>query len=158
MAAQQPPTKDAITCHILDTSKGKPARGVRVQLEGGGSRSSAGHGHGHGHGAGGSSSSLKIFESQTDDDGRIKAWLPFSESTTGGDVPTYTLADVLDAEGSGGEDQTTWTLRFFTEDYFGGKDKTFFPEVVVTFTVERGQTYHVPLLLSPYSYSTYRGS
>lgn len=35
----------------------------------------------------------------------------------------------------------------------------FFPEVVVTFTADgRRPHYHVPLLLSPYSYSTYRGS
>jgi 5-hydroxyisourate hydrolase len=35
----------------------------------------------------------------------------------------------------------------------------FFPEVAVTFTVgDAGRHYHVPLLLSPYGYSTYRGS
>ena len=34
----------------------------------------------------------------------------------------------------------------------------FYPEVVVTFTVEGDEHYHVPLLLSPYGYSTYRGS
>lgn len=153
MATQQPPTKDAITCHILDTSKGKPARGVRVQLEGPGGPSHGGHGS---HGAA-AAAALKVFESQTDDDGRVKAWLPFSDATAAGDVPTYTLADVLD-DAAAAAGRTAWTLRFFTEDYFGGADKTFFPEVVVTFTVDKGQTYHVPLLLSPYSYSTYRGS
>jgi 5-hydroxyisourate hydrolase len=35
----------------------------------------------------------------------------------------------------------------------------FYPEVVITFTVEDpGEHYHVPLLLSPFAYSTYRGS
>jgi 5-hydroxyisourate hydrolase len=35
----------------------------------------------------------------------------------------------------------------------------FFPEVTVTFTVEAGREHlHVPLLLSPYGYTTYRGS
>jgi 5-hydroxyisourate hydrolase len=34
----------------------------------------------------------------------------------------------------------------------------FFPEVVIAFTVSDGSHYHVPLLLSPFSYSTYRGS
>ena len=35
----------------------------------------------------------------------------------------------------------------------------FYPEVTVTFMVERGDGhYHVPLLLSPFGYSTYRGS
>jgi len=35
----------------------------------------------------------------------------------------------------------------------------FYPEVVITFTVDDpGEHYHVPLLLSPFAYSTYRGS
>ena len=34
----------------------------------------------------------------------------------------------------------------------------FYPEVVVAFTVGADEHYHVPLLLSPYGYSTYRGS
>jgi 5-hydroxyisourate hydrolase len=48
-----------------------------------------------------------------------------------------------------------YVLRFDTASYVDG----FYPEVVVVFTVaEPGQHYHVPLLLSPYGYSTYRGS
>ncbi len=36
---------------------------------------------------------------------------------------------------------------------------TFYPNVTITFTIEdEGAHYHVPLLLSPYAYSTYRGS
>ena len=34
----------------------------------------------------------------------------------------------------------------------------FYPEVVVTFTVSGDEHFHVPLLLSPFGYSTYRGS
>ncbi|HEY3260919.1 MAG TPA: hydroxyisourate hydrolase [Pseudonocardiaceae bacterium] len=35
----------------------------------------------------------------------------------------------------------------------------FYPEVVITFTIaDPGEHYHVPLLLSPFAYSTYRGS
>ena len=34
----------------------------------------------------------------------------------------------------------------------------FFPEVTVTFTVADERHYHVPLLLSPFAFSTYRGS
>lgn len=38
-------------------------------------------------------------------------------------------------------------------------DTPFYPEVVVTFRVtDPGEHHHVPLLLSPYAYSTYRGS
>lgn len=40
-----------------------------------------------------------------------------------------------------------------------GAYSRFYPEVTVTFVVERGEEhYHVPLLLSPFGYSTYRGS
>jgi 5-hydroxyisourate hydrolase len=35
---------------------------------------------------------------------------------------------------------------------------TFYPEVSVVFQVEAGVSYHVPLLISPFGYSTYRGS
>jgi len=40
-----------------------------------------------------------------------------------------------------------------------GRDATFFPEVRITFNVkETGEHYHIPLLLSPFGYSTYRGT
>lgn len=124
--------KDPITCHILDTTAGRPATGVRVRLEGG-------------------PSSANVFESSTDEDGRIKVWLPRSSDT--GHSPAQTLHHVLgQIDGA-----STWTLRFDTAGYFGDMN-TFFPEAVVVFRVEKGQHYHVPLLLSPYSYTTYRGS
>jgi 5-hydroxyisourate hydrolase len=44
-----------------------------------------------------------------------------------------------------------YALRFETNGVF-------FPEVVVVFTVTDERHHHVPLLLSPYGYSTYRGS
>ena len=51
-----------------------------------------------------------------------------------------------------------WSLKFETGAYYG-EGKTFFPEVEVRFWVERGvEHYHVPLLLGPWSYTTYRGS
>jgi 5-hydroxyisourate hydrolase len=50
-----------------------------------------------------------------------------------------------------------YRLVFETEAYLG--QTAFFPEVVVTFRADgRRPRYHVPLLLSAYSYSTYRGS
>lgn len=50
-----------------------------------------------------------------------------------------------------------YRLTFDTGAYFG--DAGFYPEVSVTFVVEHGEEhYHVPLLLSPFGYSTYRGS
>ena len=48
------------------------------------------------------------------------------------------------------------TAPFDTGSYWHGAD--FYPEVVVVFTIADDQHYHVPLLLSPYGYSTYRGS
>jgi 5-hydroxyisourate hydrolase len=48
----------------------------------------------------------------------------------------------------------TYRLVFDT-----GAFAAFFPEVVVTFSVrDLGRDYHVPLLLSPFGYATYRGS
>ncbi|KAK1835441.1 hypothetical protein QBC39DRAFT_161424 [Podospora conica] len=135
-------TKDRITCHVLDTRHGLPARGMRVKLELSSPKSTA---------------AARIFESQTDDDGRIKVWLPYSSETSSGEVPVCTLDDVLG--GVEAEEATSrWTLRFDTEAYFGGPDKTFFPEVTVVFGVARGERYHVPVLLAPFSYTTYRGS
>ena len=51
-------------------------------------------------------------------------------------------------------------LRFDTGAYFAAAGvETFYPEVIVTFTVtDAGAHHHVPLLLSPFAYSTYRGS
>ncbi|MGN6681395.1 MAG: hydroxyisourate hydrolase, partial [Streptosporangiaceae bacterium] len=58
----------------------------------------------------------------------------------------------------------TYRLVFETGAYLEaldapGRQHAFFPEVVVTFAADGLRPrYHVPLLLSPYSYSTYRGS
>jgi 5-hydroxyisourate hydrolase len=53
-----------------------------------------------------------------------------------------------------------YRVQFATGKYFAGKGQsTFYPFVVVNFIVAPDQAhYHVPLLLSPYSYTTYRGS
>lgn len=74
----------------------------------------------------------------TDADGRLKTLLPT-------DAPL--------AEG-------IYRLTFDTANYFRAQAvNTFYPEVKVTFFVADGtQHYHVPLLLSPFGYSTYRGS
>lgn len=52
-----------------------------------------------------------------------------------------------------------YRLRFNTGGYFADHAvSSFFPEVVVSFAVRDAEHYHVPLLLSPFGYSTYRGS
>lgn len=56
--------------------------------------------------------------------------------------------------------QGTYRLTFDTSAYFAVQNvNAFYPEVVVSFKVnDLKQRYHVPLLLSPFGYSTYRGS
>ncbi len=77
-----------------------------------------------------------IAEALTDDDGRVSQLGP------------QTL-------GSG-----TYRITFGTGDYFAAREQeTFYPHVQVEFRVDEEQAhYHVPLLLSPFAYSTYRGS
>jgi 5-hydroxyisourate hydrolase len=75
--------------------------------------------------------------SRTDDDGRAR--------------------DSLSAAAAPG----LYRLKFDTAAYFTdqGVKEFFYPEVVVCFAViDPGARYHVPLLLSPFAYSTYRGS
>ena len=98
-----------ITTHILDTSRGRPAAGVAVQLWRGGE--------------------LR-HETRTDADGRAR---------------------LTDATEPG-----IYKIIFKIGTYF---DESFYPEAAVTFQVrDAGQHYHVPLLVSPFGYSTYRGS
>ena len=54
----------------------------------------------------------------------------------------------------------TYRLVFDTASYFASiGQQGFFPEVTITFTItDPAQHYHVPVLLSPFAYSTYRGS
>lgn len=75
-------------------------------------------------------------------------------------------AAVTDADGRASElgpqtlDPGHYRITFATGEYFASRRRaTFFPRVVVDFTVEPGEGhYHVPLLLSPFAFSTYRGS
>ncbi|MGX1771210.1 hydroxyisourate hydrolase [Nocardia brasiliensis] len=52
-----------------------------------------------------------------------------------------------------------YRLAFDTGAYFAAQQvETFYPEVCVSFAVTVPRHYHVPLLLSPFAFSTYRGS
>ncbi|MGW5648829.1 hydroxyisourate hydrolase [Saccharopolyspora sp. NPDC003752] len=77
-----------------------------------------------------------IAAGRTDDDGRIKDLGP----------------DRLEAG--------DYRLTFETGEYFDRQGvATFYPQVQITFRIaDPAQHYHVPLLLSPFAYSTYRGS
>lgn len=74
----------------------------------------------------------------TDSHGRIAALYPQGKSMAGGD----------------------YKVVFKTGDYYKQHGQpTFFPEIPVIFHAEKnGEHYHIPLLLSQYGYSTYRGN
>ncbi|QDP82990.1 2-oxo-4-hydroxy-4-carboxy-5-ureidoimidazoline decarboxylase [Nocardia otitidiscaviarum] len=73
-------------------------------------------------------------------------------------------ADTTDADGritglGGTLGAGTYRLRFETGEYFAAQAvDSFYPEVTITFTIAEERHYHVPILLSPFAYSTYRGS
>ena len=78
----------------------------------------------------------RLGEARTDDDGRVRELAP------------------------GGLGAGVHRLTFATGEYFAATGQTgFYPEVSVVFEVtDTGRHYHVPLLLSPFAFSTYRGS
>ncbi|EMS8796151.1 TPA: hydroxyisourate hydrolase [Enterobacter ludwigii] len=80
----------------------------------------------------------QIASGKTDHDGRIKSLYPQDQDMQPG----------------------VYKVTFKTADYFHGKKlDTFFPEIPVLFTVTRtNEKLHIPLLLSQYGYSTYKGS
>ena len=74
-------------------------------------------------------------------------WEPVGRGTTDADGRAHDLLSSAPEDGR-------YRLTFETGAY-----SRFYPEVTVTFVVEGGEDhYHVPLLLSPFGYSTYRGS
>ena len=80
----------------------------------------------------------EMSRAKTDADGRVRELLPATTSFGAG----------------------RYRLTFDTGSYFASRGvEPFYPAVVVTFIVrDPTQHFHVPLLLSPYGYSTYRGS
>jgi 5-hydroxyisourate hydrolase len=80
----------------------------------------------------------QVGSAATDDDGRIRSFLTDDASFEEG----------------------IYRLTFDTGSYFATNSlESFYPQVSVTFAIsDASQHYHVPLLLSPFGYSTYRGS
>ena len=112
----------AITTHILDTARGRPAAGIPVVLEqhsGGGEWTAIGRG-------------------ETDHDGRLGTLHPE-------DTPLV---------------PAVYRIRFQTRRYFESLHiDVFYPEVVVVFETTAGEShYHVPLLIAPFGFTTYRGT
>lgn len=109
-----------VTSHILDTSAGKPAQGVKVML----------------------------FSFEEDQ------WLAVNGGITNEDGRITDLVEENKTLEKG-----IYKLKFETSDYFKQKSvATFYPFVEIVFEIKDTSHYHVPLLLNPYGYSTYRGS
>ncbi len=120
---------NAVSTHVLDTARGRPAAGLPVRLD-----SLVG------------SDTTEVGRTVTDADGRVSELVP-NELEPG-----------------------RYRLVFDTEAYFAGHAAAepagansagppLYPEVAITFTVtDPAAHYHLPLLLSPFGYSTYRGS
>jgi 5-hydroxyisourate hydrolase len=110
-----------ISTHVLDTSIGRPAAAIIVQL----------------------------FR-QTG-----AAWTVMSKAVTDKDGRVPTLFPPTSVAGAGG-----YRLTFDVGDYFGARGvESFYAKVSIDFVVrDAAAHYHIPLLVSPYGYSTYRGS
>jgi 5-hydroxyisourate hydrolase len=112
----------AITTHVLDTSRGRPAAGVEVVLE----RSTA------------HDTWTVVGRGDTDGEGRQRSLMADGTPLPAG----------------------WYRLTFDTKRYFDGLGvRSFFPTIAITFATADGEShYHVPLLVGPFGYSTYRGS
>jgi 5-hydroxyisourate hydrolase len=119
-----------LTTHVLDTARGRPAEGMRIELHRleGGARTA-------------------LAETRTNADGRTDAPILPQDAFAPG---TYELTFHVGAyhggsagRGAGGE---------------AGEGGGFLDAVPIRFAMSEDAHYHVPLLLSPFGYSTYRGS
>ncbi|GAA2881721.1 hydroxyisourate hydrolase [Streptomyces mexicanus] len=135
-------TTASVSTHILDTSIGRPAEGVAVQL-------SVRVGQAARHGQEGDWQALG--GSATDADGRCKDLPALPEGTT--HVRLVFDTETYFAKKQAAAQQDAPALR----DSENGRP-VFFPEVTIAFAVVPGEHYHVPLLLNPFGYSVYRGS
>jgi len=117
-----------ISCHVLDSSIGKPAPGIRVRLE--------------------------IHQAPATA-GSSEAWGLLAKGVTDADGRCMDLAQSVKLEAKG-----LYKVVFETADHFDKAGKpAFYPWVEIPFVVTNPEEhYHIPLLISPFSYTTYRGS
>jgi 5-hydroxyisourate hydrolase len=91
---------------------------------------------------------IVLYQGQNDN------WKELARGITNADgrIPDLLKKDTVLQHGS-------YKMRFETKDYFD-KDRitTFYPYVEIIFDITSGEHYHIPLLLNPFGYSTYRGS
>ena len=121
-----------ISTHVLDTVLGKPAAGIVVRLDG----------------MWGGAWSEKNGVRDQDIPGE---WVEISRSVTDLDGRCRDLPSI-----SADED---YRLTFMTGAYLAGHGRTtIYPEISIVFRCSGDEHYHLPLLLSDNSYTTYRGS
>lgn len=131
-------TTASVSTHILDTSIGRPAAGVAVRLA---ARS------------GREADWQALGGSATDADGRCKDLPALPEGTT-----HVRLDFAVEAYFDRPDHQKADAQQDAPANRDSGAAAVFFPEVAITFAVDPGEHYHVPLLLNPFGYSVYRGS
>jgi 5-hydroxyisourate hydrolase len=131
-------TTTSVSTHILDTSVGRPAEGVAVQLSARTGRDADWQ---------------ALGGSATDTDGRCKDLPALPEGTT-----HVRLDFEVERYFEGSENKRADAQQDAPANRDSGATGVFFPEVAITFAVNPGEHYHVPLLLNPFGYSVYRGS
>ncbi|KIW75308.1 hydroxyisourate hydrolase [Fonsecaea pedrosoi CBS 271.37] len=126
-----------VTCHVLNTLSGTPAAGLKATLTLLLSNNNT------------SSQPAVSFAAVTNEDGRVKEW----EKSAGRSV-----SDVLEGYSHG--ERIAWSIKFEVGPWYEEKGvESFWPEVEVKFYVKKGERhYHVPVLVGPWTYTTYRGS
>ena len=131
MASENRPLDpNPITTHILDTASGLPASGVHIILE----------------------------RSSNCSDLETCSWEKIGETLTNADGRGPGLCSGFAFQNP--PPIGVYKATFYTQVYFERRGlSTFYPKVEIIFRiVDPYQHYHIPLLLSPYGYSTYRGS
>ncbi|POX47446.1 hydroxyisourate hydrolase [Streptomyces sp. Ru72] len=131
-------TTASVSTHILDTSVGRPATGVAVRLAARPGRDADWQ---------------ALGGSATDADGRCKDLPALPEGTT-----QVRLDFAVEAYFERSDKKQADAQQDAPANRDSGARGAFFPEVTVTFAVVPGEHYHVPLLLTPFGYSVYRGS
>ena len=130
-------SRSPITTHVLDLGTGRPRPGIRISL-----RVKERDGDG-------GASWREVGCGVTDADGRIENLLPKGSKPAPG---TYLLTfegPAANSPSSPSKESPGAPLPL----------SPFFPEITITFLVtDPTAHYHVPLLLSPFGYTTYRGS
>ncbi|QLQ82068.1 hypothetical protein HG537_0G03230 [Torulaspora globosa] len=137
-----------LTCHVLDTATGKPAANVVCSVYRIDKETST-------------TTSEPFAMARTDADGRVPQWtldptpsrrqqleeLGIVQDTTSGQLCWESMP------------LGTYKIRFQAGQYYKSLgQRNFHPFIDIVFTVDDSTHYHIPLLLSNYGYTTYRGS